>query len=213
MARPRKEDALDIAHRAVEQTIRLLEEAGIAGLSMAKVAAAVGCSAPALYNHFRNKEDLLRAAHDAGFERLYATKLAVARDAAGDPLARLRLGGRAYLDFALENPALYALMFSPDAAAALRDNPFQGDLGRKSLDHLTAAVAACQRAGLLPGQEAQTVAFTLWSTVHGAASLMLQNRAPASATDRDRLADALVDTVMAMIAASPPPPPQSDPES
>ena len=77
MARPRKEQELDIARRAVEETIRLLAVRGDFDVPLSEVAQAVGCTAPALYSHFRNKNALLRAARDEGFRRLYKEKLAV----------------------------------------------------------------------------------------------------------------------------------------
>ena len=64
MARPRKEQELDIARRAVEETIRLLAQQGDFDVPLTSVAQAVGCTAPALYGHFRNKNALLRAARD-----------------------------------------------------------------------------------------------------------------------------------------------------
>ncbi|WP_035694002.1 WHG domain-containing protein [Azospirillum halopraeferens] len=202
MARPRKDQALDIPRRAVEETVRLLASRGVAEITLAEVAAAVGCRAPALYGHFRNRNALLRAVHDAGFERLYAEKLAVAARTDGDAFARLREGGIAYVRFALENPALYRLMFDPPADAGLEDNPFAGDPGRRTLDALRGAVAACQAAGYLPGRDPALVAFTLWSAVHGAASLMLTGRTPADGHDHPALAAATVDTIMTLIAAT-----------
>lgn len=182
---------------------------------MQEVAAAVGCRAPALYNHFRNKDDLLRAVHDAGFERLHGEKLASAGRSAASGFERLRAGGIAYVRFALENPSLYRLMFAPPPSGdgSLAGNPFERDLGLKSLALLRASIVACQDEGYLPGQDPDLVAFTLWSVVHGAASLMLQNRSPVTisaanaTTDAttgadDRLVEQTVDVMMAFVAAT-----------
>lgn len=172
---------------------------------MQEVAAAVGCRAPALYNHFRNKDDLLRAVHDAGFERLFAEKLALAGRSAASAFERLRAGGIAYIAFALENPSLYRLMFAPPPSndAGIAENPFRNDLGLKSLALLRASIVGCQAEGYLPGQDPDLVAFTLWSAVHGAASLMLQDRAPVSEViNGGRLARQVVDMMMAFVAAT-----------
>jgi len=202
MARPRKDQMIDIPARAIQETIRLLGERDAAALTMNAVADAVGCRAPALYNHFRNKNALLRAVHDAGFQRLYANKLAVAARTGGDALARLREGGLAYLRFARDNPALYRLMFDPPPLPELSANPFQEDVGRRSLDFLRASIEACQAEGYLPGRDPALVAFTLWSTVHGAADLLIQQRAPQPAMATEQLIIATVDTVMGMVAAT-----------
>lgn len=132
----------------------------------------------------------------------YAGKLAVAARTAGDAFARLREGGLAYIRFALENPALYGLMFAPPPVESLSGNPFAEDLGLRSIGFLRGSIEACQAEGYLPGANPDRVAFTLWSAVHGAASLMLQNRVPSSEADREALATATVDTIMGLIAAT-----------
>lgn len=203
MARPRKEEAIDIPARAVAETVGLLAHHDVAAITMADVAAAVGCRAPALYNHFRNKDALLRAVHDAGFVKLYDEKLAVAARTGGDAFARLREGGIAYLRFAAENPALYRLMFNAPPAG-LPGNPFETDIGMRLLGFLRASIVGCQSLGYLPGHDPDLVAFTLWSTVHGAASLTIQNRIPAAIGDQATLNAAIVDAVMAMIEATRP---------
>lgn len=198
MARPRKEDALDIFRSAIEQTILLIEARGDFDIPLADVAAAIGCSAPALYGHFRNKDALLRAVHDEGFARLYAGKLAAAAQSEGSAYQRLREGGHAYLRFALENPVLYQLMFSPPEVQEMASNPFETDVGRRALDFLVESIKACQREGYLPGADPDDCAFALWSAVHGAASLVLQNRAPIGASKPD-IAGRLVDTIMTFV--------------
>lgn len=214
MARPRKDEQIDIASAAVAAVIDLLDAADGADatdVTLALVAERIGCRPPALYNHFINRDDLLRRAHDAGFERLYAAKLAVAARTAGEPaLERLREGGLAYLRFALAHPGLYRLMFAPPPQAGLDGNPFERDIGRRCLDFLAASITACQREGHLVGLPAERLAFVLWSMVHGAASLILQGRAPLLPTARSGMATPMpveaamrvaIDTIMALMTA------------
>lgn len=202
MARPRKDESIDIPRRAVEEGARLLETARGRDFTLAEVAAAVGCRAPALYNHFANKDALLRAIHDEGFRRLYAYKVGL--DAAGlDPLARLRAGGLAYLAFARENPELYRLMFAPPPLPGLEPMPFDTrHPARGAFDRLRGAVEACRDAGHLAGLDAERTAFTLWSAVHGAASLAALNRVPGEADAAWLAVHGAVETIMALIAAS-----------
>lgn len=211
MARPRKDQSLDIPSRAVAETLRLLHAHAAADISLAMVAAAVGCRPPALYTHFRNRDALLRTVHDAGFQHLLDTKRAVAARTEGDPLARLRQGGLAYLRFARENPGLYRLMFDPPPLAALDGNPFARDPGRQALHVLRDSVAACQGAGVLPNADPDIVAFTLWSLVHGMASLLLLDRAPATGQDPETLGERGIDQVMALIGAISVPPHAAEP--
>lgn len=209
MARPRKDEQIDIRTEAVAAVVRLLDDGSVAGpedITLAQVAAAIGCRAPALYSHFHNRDDLLRRAHDAGFAMLYADKQMVAAASVGQPgLGRLRAGGIAYMRFALAHPGLYRLMFAPPPLAAVVGNPFERDIGRRCLEFLSASVVVCQREGRLTGFDAERLAFVLWSAVHGAASLILQNRTPlaGSRPASDEAAAILaVDTIMDLLAAT-----------
>ncbi|KAA8997670.1 TetR/AcrR family transcriptional regulator [Affinibrenneria salicis] len=199
MSRPRKDQQLDIPGQAIRQTIRLLDERDAQGITLADVAAAVGCRAPALYAYFANKHALLSAVHDEGFRLLLQEKLAVATKNISDPFNQLYEGGLAYLRFAFERPGLYRLMFSPSSIKGLPENPFATDPGAECLTVLHSAVVACQIKGYLPGQDAAHIAFVLWSAVHGAASLLLQGRAPTQTQPDAQAAASIVDTIMSFI--------------
>lgn len=203
MARPRKDQQIDVSARAVEEAIRLLDEREASAITLGDVAGAIGCKAPALYAYFAGKDALLRAVHDEGFRIMLQGKLDVATLNAGDALSRLREGGIAFLRFAFERPGLYRLMFSPAAADGLTESPFEADPGAKCLALLHEAIAACQRDGYLPGADPMQMAFVLWSTVHGAASLVLQGRAPLR-PGRDPQVEAIaaVDALISFIRAT-----------
>lgn len=203
MPRPKKEEALDISRLAVEETIRLLDEREDFDVPLATVAEAVGCTAPALYGHFRNKDALLRAVHDAGFTRLYKEKHALSKRLRSDPMAYLREGTRAYVQFAFDNPTLYRLMFSPPPSVAAEHGPLSTDAARSILDLATKAIRACQKQGFLRGMDPSRYAFTYWAAVHGAVSLALQNRAPDEKIRQDA-ALVVVDTLLEIIAATAP---------
>ncbi len=111
MARPRKEQELDIARRAIDETIRLLSERGDLDVPLTAVAHAIGCTAPALYGHFRNKEELWRAAADRVFRRFNA-ELRQALERNADKCAKTRMAAmiRAYVHYAAKQPALHKVI-------------------------------------------------------------------------------------------------------
>ncbi|KFI26330.1 TetR family transcriptional regulator [Haematobacter missouriensis] len=203
MARPRKEQELDIARRAVEETIRLLAQQGDFDVPLTSVAQAVGCTAPALYGHFRNKNALLRAARNEGFGRLYNEKFAVFEQMRGDPFGYLRDGSYAYARFALENPTLYRLMFSPPPKLGVSDDPWSSEAGRQVLSLLLTGLRSSQEHGYLPGADLQRYGFMFWSTIHGAVSLNIQNRLLDHAAKWDST-QSVIDALMEMIAATGP---------
>ncbi|WP_231564785.1 TetR/AcrR family transcriptional regulator [Paracoccus halophilus] len=203
MARPRKEQELDIARRAVDETIRLLAERGGFDVPLTAVAQAVGCTAPALYGHFRNKNALLRAVREEGFGRLYNEKFAVFEQMRGDPLGYLRDGSYAYARFALDNPTLYRLMLSPPQTLGASDDPWSSKAGRQILCLLLTGLRLCQERGYLPGADLRRYGFMFWSTIHGAVNLNLQNRRLDLAAMWDST-QSVIDSLMEMIAATGP---------
>jgi AcrR family transcriptional regulator len=97
------------------------------------VCEAAGVGAPALYRHFGDKEGLLSAVVDQGWERYLAAKRE--RHPGTDPVQDLRDGWDGHTEFALRNPNLYRLMHSPamrtpPAAALEAHRILTGDLRR-----------------------------------------------------------------------------------
>jgi AcrR family transcriptional regulator len=98
----------------VEAGIRLVEEEGPDAVTIRGVARIAGVSHTAPLHHFRDRQELLDAVADRGFdilvERLDAS---LPRDAT--PLAALRAYGRVYVDHAVAHRGLFLLMFRPTA--------------------------------------------------------------------------------------------------
>ena len=203
MARPRKEDTLDIAPRAVAEMVRLLAARDDFDVPLVAVAQAVGCTPPALYGYFRNKGALLRAVREEGFNRLYNEKLTLSERMHLDPFGYLREGSYAYARFALDNPTLYRLMFAPPPSLGVGDDPLSGDPGRRIFELLLTGLRGCQAQGLFPEMDLNRYAFMFWSAVHGAVCLGFQNRALDEAAKWDATRD-VIDTLMEMIAATAP---------
>jgi AcrR family transcriptional regulator len=78
------------------------------------VCEAVGVGAPVLYRLFGDKNGLLSALVDYGFDRYLATKRAA--EPSEDPVVDLRNGWDTHVEFARSHPAVYRLMFSPSFA-------------------------------------------------------------------------------------------------
>lgn len=94
----------------IATAIEMLKTDAISGLSLNKIARAVGVSPPAVYNHFRNKEALLAAVAVEGFERLIAVQQT--GENSKQPLIEvMRASAVRYLEFAYDDPNLYRLMF------------------------------------------------------------------------------------------------------
>lgn len=197
MARPRKKDALDIPQRAIDTAKQLLQSRGAPSFSLSELARDIGCSAPALYNHFASKDDLLRQLRSAAFQESIDAKKARYSDQNIDPLQSLHSGGLSYLTFAAENPALYRLIYCP--APGMFDTDSPDLIPKASLDALAKGITACQDLGYAVNYDANALARTMWSTVHGAAILALDMQSQDPNVDPWPLARQSVETIMQLI--------------
>jgi AcrR family transcriptional regulator len=133
-----------------------------------RVAAEVGTSTTAIYSLIGSKDDLVDAVCVEGFARL-ADHLATV-EPTDDPLDDLRRLGRAYLDTALENPALYRIMFGLTRSGAITTDA--AGVGLETLQVLVDAVQRVVDAGRFRG-DAFALALRLWAVGHGVASLAI----------------------------------------
>ena len=162
-----------LGEEILEAAERLLIETGDEGaVSIRAVADAVGVTPPSIYLHFADKNELMFAVCERQFERLDRV-LEEAAAKSDDPLESLRLRGRAYVRFGLDNPEQYRILFMGKPAA----EPESFDEARlreaASFDHLVAAVQRCMDAGAIPPTDAFFVALGMWVAVHGLTSLLI----------------------------------------
>jgi AcrR family transcriptional regulator len=103
-------------HRVIEAAIGLLERDGRDAVTTRSVAVAAGMQPPAIYRLFGDKEGLLDAVAEHGF----ATFVAAKRASSGprDPIEDLQAGWDLAVEFGLENPALFTLMYSEPTRTA-----------------------------------------------------------------------------------------------
>ena len=172
----RKQQQGELRAKILDAARELFVAHGVEAVSMRKVAEKIGYTATTLYNHFEDKDALLRALCEADFD--------VLKDAFGtmgeiaDPIERLRVLAQRYIEFGLQFPSHYRLLF-------MTPHPSHGDdecheIERDDPDHdtyafLRATVAQAIAAGLLRHeyQDPDLVAQAVWSGVHGVAALHL----------------------------------------
>lgn len=101
----------------LDEATAVLRESGVDGLSLRDLARRAGVSHGAPRSHFVDRQALLDALAEAGFQRLTADVRAAMGEPGDDVRARfLRVAG-AYVDFAIDDAALMDLMFQAKAQA------------------------------------------------------------------------------------------------
>ncbi|MGG7465326.1 TetR/AcrR family transcriptional regulator [Plantibacter sp. YIM 135347] len=149
-----------------------IERDGVEALSLRQLARDAGVSHAAPSRHFRDKQALLDALAEDGFNRLAAAlDEAAAGDAAtpADVRARFDALAHGYVSFALAQPTLLGLMFglkhAPDARAELVA------AGHASMEITMRVVADAQAVGAVAADDPQQIALVAFATFHGIATL------------------------------------------
>ena len=167
----------DLRVALIEVGLRLLKERDGRDLSLREIAREVGVSATSVYRHFPDNAALMGALAREGLDRLASAQRSATNGQEGaEPFAAT---GRAYVRFALDNPALFRLIFT---SSVQLDGDGDGEAFRM-LRVQAAAVASCEVGSI----EAEKAALRAWSLVHGLAMLMLDGQLPADDQLIDRL--------------------------
>ena len=194
---PSDSGAAGSLRRAIlDETRVLLVREGYAGLSMRKIARAVGCSATSIYLYFESKDALTHALIDEGMERLHGT-LAAAEAGADGPANRLDRLCRAYVQFGLDHPENYQTMFQLHPQRMERYPAESYRRARRNIERFGAAIADGVADGSLRAPAApETASSALWTALHGLVSLHLAERIDRRLAGRDFL-DAAVSQAQA----------------
>lgn len=153
----------------LERAERTLEERGAAELSLRELAREVGVSHAAPRRHFRDKNALLDALAQNGFERLGRDlDRAIAR-AGSDFRSRLAAFARAYVRFATRNAALLELMFAGKHRAGASDGLKAA--AEQAFARPLTLVADAQDAGEVVSGDPERVATVLFAALQGLVSM------------------------------------------
>lgn len=163
--------APDLDHRRDQITRAACAVAATDGwdaVTMRRIATEIGVTQPVIYSAFAGgRQAVVDAVALAGFDAIASALEAVP----AEPRARMQ----AYLDFAADQPHLYAAMFSMPSGLE-----FGTGSGPEALGRAFAAIRAA-----FPGAD-DTAAEVAWATVHGLATLGISRRLPAAGSS-DRL--------------------------
>lgn len=152
----------------VEAARRLLEAGGTEeAVTLRATAREAGITAPAIYAHFADREEMVEAVIAGSFEEFSADLLA-AMDGVEDPVERLRAACHAYVDYGIARPATYRVLFTRHRPTEM---PTVGAAAADIFQVLVDLLEECTAAGSRKGGEAFDDAVTLWLGVHGLASL------------------------------------------
>jgi AcrR family transcriptional regulator len=158
----------------LEGALTLLRREGPGALTMRNVAAEIGVTATALYRHFDDKSDLMRAV----VREVYGVfRQCITVPDRKDPLDALRDACGRFLRFARAHPDYYRLLFVEAHGIGIDRYPGDFHSGRSpAFRHLTDLVRRCIAAGLFRKGNPADIALTLYAQMHGLVMLHFAGR-------------------------------------
>jgi AcrR family transcriptional regulator len=166
-------DIRQFRQQLCDHALRAFAEHGIEGISLRGLAAAAGCSRTTPYRYFKNKAEILAAVRQSEFQRMAdATELVAQGES--NPQQRLLALARSYLEFALERPDAYRVMYGVNQ----RDEHLYPELVKqikRTQQPMVTAVEEALETGAIHG-DAVNIVHVLWAGLHGLISLHLSNK-------------------------------------
>ena len=162
----------DLKNVLVQAAIKLIDERREVTFTIRELATLTGVTHTAAYRHYKSKKDILIAIAIMGFKKMQTYFDEASLRVTQSDSSQLVAIGTAYVNFAIENPTLFRVMFHAD----LNDCRFDEELsivGPKSYQTLVDAVAKNKSLSLYQNSDVQVMSLAAWSLVHGAATLYI----------------------------------------
>ncbi|MCG5435842.1 TetR/AcrR family transcriptional regulator [Micromonospora foliorum] len=183
----------DVRAGIVTAATQLLREKGANAVTTRAVAQAAGVQAPTIYRLFGDKDGLIDAVAEHVMATYVSGKSVAADSATGDPVADLRSGWRAHVEFGLTNPELYALI-------ATRGSGVPSPATVAGLDVLRRRVRRLAAAGLLRVDQERALMM-----IHSAGNGTILTLLGTPTDQRDPgLGEAMLDAVLSSILVTTP---------
>ncbi|AZQ85362.1 TetR/AcrR family transcriptional regulator [Colwellia sp. Arc7-635] len=164
----------DLRKSLVSTATKMVTEDGIEGLSLRKLAERIGVSRTAAYHHFTDKNDLLCAIAEQGFQQWHKQSSEIF---SGEQLSneeKYRNFVHSYIGFATENPSLYDLMFGRIIWKENNSTQSLKKIAYASFNYQVEMTQLWQEQGIIiQNENTLRVAQVTWATLHGIARLVI----------------------------------------
>ncbi len=171
----KKREKEQLKQRILDTALKQFVDNGFEKTSMRSISKEIEYSPTTIYLYFKNKDELFLEVRQQCFLKFFQTLKQVVQ--IEHPMERLKMLGRQYIKFALENVEFYKLMFilqAPMSAVKKRDERWT--MGEKSHQILLDCVLDCQSMGYFPQEDSTLLTLTIWSYVHGIVTMKNCNR-------------------------------------
>jgi AcrR family transcriptional regulator len=169
------------------QAERTVRERGVQDLSLRELARDIGVSHGAPRRHFADRQALLDALAESGFERLGAALRSAVNRAGENFQARLEATAAAYIRFATRDAALLELMF---AGKRREQSGTLHEAAERAFSIMFELIGQGQADGVIEPGQPERVGLVLFATIQGIAALVTGGMIDAEQLD-ELVADAI----------------------
>jgi AcrR family transcriptional regulator len=175
IAERKEKQKLEIRKRILEASMKLFVEEGFNNVSIRRIADIIEYSPTTIYLYFKDKDEIFYNLHEIGFQKLQEMNTNL--DDIHNPLLRLHKMGENYIQFGIENPEYYDLMFiQPEPMEKLTEMGCQWENGNAALTRLRDTLIECMDKGYIAKTDPIVLSLSVWSMVHGLVSLATRER-------------------------------------
>lgn len=182
----------DLKEALVQAAFELVSQNGAENFTLADACRLAGVSTAAPYKHFRDRNEVLELVVERAFDEMDRRSMAAVEKAGVGTLAGIVAMGHAYVRFAVDEQRLFRLMFGQHPV--LKKAKSVEEDGAKCFGNVIEQISIYCARNNVDG-DPRALAIRLWTFVHGAASLLIDE-------DYDKVAPGL--DVEAMIADTAP---------
>jgi AcrR family transcriptional regulator len=173
----------DLKNALIQAGVEILAQDGVSGLSLRKVALKAGVSHSAPYAHFVDKQALIAAISTEGFRQLYERVSGVTEKYKSQPKKQLIEVAWAYVQFAMDDPDRFKVMFSAVLEKEKEYPEFVAE-SQRNFQLVKMIVETNQVSGSLRSGPSELVALSAWGIVHGFVMLLLEGQIPHAVLDQ-----------------------------
>ena len=170
----REKEKIELKNKIITAAEELFAEDGYQNISMRKIADKIEYSLPTIYQFFKNKADILFHIYNKNNGRLLNIFSEISHEQCSN-MEKLKRMSHAYVNFALENPNYYELVYMSNVLR-YEENLVYHDTdssGFRTYDILLNTIKCCKEQGNFKGKDVEIISQCLWAGIHGLTSLFI----------------------------------------
>ncbi len=168
----KQREKTEMENLILNAAMELFLNEGYENVTIRKIAEKIEYSPTTIYLYFKDKSEIFFTLQKMAFREF--NKVQLETSGIKDPIERFKAHGKSYIKFAIDNPGYYDLMFIMKEPLRNISNPEEWQDGMNAYDYLKQNISELMKCGFLPESDIEVAAFSIWSFVHGIASLIIR---------------------------------------